>query len=238
MRGEALARDMNANRGLPLPSPKIVPELDPSFRPAVLANRAFRASIQPRATPVQLALERGDGSVSRFHTVVAAEGTPQAEGNFFYLERFLKFVLWSRGGGRIHLAGPSGLGQEVRQDLQDWEQGRLDASIMGEKIYERPFQVILTTAEKLPAEREDSAALGRHLDGCRIGFDLGASDRKVAALRDGNTVFSEELPWDPRAHADPQWHFDQIMDSLKRAAAHLPRVDAIGGSSAGVLVGN
>ena len=37
---------------------------------------------------------------------------------------------------------------------------------------------------------------------------------------------------------DPQWHFDQIMDSLKRAAAHLPRVDAIGGSSAGVIVNN
>src|SRR5204863_4592152 len=32
--------------------------------------------------------------------------------------------------------------------------------------------------------------------------------------------------------------YDQINDSLKRAAAHLPRVDAIGGSSAGVYVNN
>ena len=29
-----------------------------------------------------------------------------------------------------------------------------------------------------------------------------------------------------------------VHDSLKRAAAHLPRVDAIGGSAAGVYVNN
>jgi predicted NBD/HSP70 family sugar kinase len=37
---------------------------------------------------------------------------------------------------------------------------------------------------------------------------------------------------------DPQYHFDGIQDSLQRAAAHLPRVDAIGGSAAGVYVNN
>jgi predicted NBD/HSP70 family sugar kinase len=80
--------------------------------------------------------------------------------------------------------------------------------------------------------------LGRHLRGCRIGFDLGASDRKVAAVIDGKVIFSEETVWDPRPQTDPQWHFDQIMASLKSAASHLPRVDAIGGSSAGVIVNN
>jgi len=109
---------------------------------------------------------------------------------------------------------------------------------MGQKIYERPFEVAVVTADQTPAARETTAPLGRHLDGCRIGFDLGASDRKVAAVIDGKTVFSDETLWDPRSHTDPQWHFDQIMDSLKRAAAHLPRVDAIGGSSAGVYVNN
>jgi predicted NBD/HSP70 family sugar kinase len=75
-------------------------------------------------------------------------------------------------------------------------------------------------------------------DGCRIGFDLGASDRKAAAVIDGRVVFSEEVAWDPAGHADPQWHLDQITDSIRRAAAHLPRVDAIGGSSAGIYVDN
>ena len=51
-------------------------------------------------------------------------------------------------------------------------------------------------------------------------------------------VFSEETVWDPYFQPDPQYHYDGIMDSLKKAAAHLPRVDAIGGSAAGVYVNN
>ena len=55
---------------------------------------------------------------------------------------------------------------------------------------------------------------------------------------DGKVVFSEETVWDPYHKPDPQYHFDGIMDSLQKAAAHLPRVDAIGGSAAGVYVNN
>src|SRR2546426_5487086 len=100
------------NRGLPLMPPKIVPALDPAFRPAVLSNRGFRARVQSRGVPVQAALERGDGSVSRFETMVAASGTPLAQGNFFYLERLLKLFLWLRGGYKIYFAGPDSLGRE------------------------------------------------------------------------------------------------------------------------------
>jgi predicted NBD/HSP70 family sugar kinase len=80
--------------------------------------------------------------------------------------------------------------------------------------------------------------MGRHLNGCRIGFDLGGSDRKAAALIDGEIVFSEEIAWDPYFQKDPAYHIEGVHDSLKRAAAHLPRVDAIGGSAAGVYVNN
>ena len=50
-------------------------------------------------------------------------------------------------------------------------------------------------------------ALGRHLDGCRIGFDLGGSDRKCAAVIDGEVVFSEEIVWDPYFQSDPDYHY-------------------------------
>jgi len=69
-------------------------------------------------------------------------------------------------------------------------------------------------------------------------FDLGGSDRKAAALIDGRVVFTEEIPWDPYFQADPAYHLAGVHDSLTRAAAHLPRVDAIGGSAAGVYVNN
>jgi predicted NBD/HSP70 family sugar kinase len=81
-------------------------------------------------------------------------------------------------------------------------------------------------------------ARGRHLDGGRSGFDLGGSDRKCAALIDGRVVFSDEVAWSPCFENDPAYHIEGINDSVQRAAAHLPRVDAIGGSAAGIYVGN
>jgi predicted NBD/HSP70 family sugar kinase len=226
------------NQGLLLIAPPTVPVLDAAFRPAVLANRAFREAAAKHPVPVAIALERSPQSVSRFDTIVAAPDTPAAAGNFVYLERLVKFLLWSRGGGRIHFAGPVDLGRRLAGHFRDTKTGRFDAWLMGDKVYERPFEVVITPLDQMPPAREVTAPLGRHWDGCRIGFDLGASDRKVAAVRDGEVVFSHETPWDPKSFTDPQQHFDGIMDSLKQAAAHLPRVDAIGGSSAGVYVGN
>lgn len=227
------------NMELPLVVPRFVPPLDPNFRPAVLANAAFRRQVEAACpVPVELALERADGSVSRFDTRVLPEYHPGAAGNFCYLERLLKFLLWSRGGFKVHFGGPASLFSRLREHYALSATGRFDADIMGNRIYERPFEVVDAGVGGVPQAREFTAPLGKHLDGCRIGFDLGASDRKVAAVRDGETVFSDEIPWDPRNQTDPQWHFDRINETLKLAASHLPRVDAIGGSAAGVYVNN
>jgi predicted NBD/HSP70 family sugar kinase len=233
-----MVRQATENNGLPLARPNIKPALDPAFSPAVLNHRAFRRIAGSSGVPVGVALERADGSASRFDAVVLPANHRQAHANFMYVERLVKFLLWSRGGCKVHFAGPPEIGQQLQRHYRESATGKFDAWIMGEKIYERPFEVIITTKDHLPAAREFSAPLGRHCNGCRIGFDLGASDRKVAAVIDGQAVFSEEVPWDPRAHSDPQWHFAEIMDSLKCAAEHMPRVDAIGGSSAGVYVNN
>jgi predicted NBD/HSP70 family sugar kinase len=46
------------------------------------------------------------------------------------------------------------------------------------------------------------------------------------------------VKWDPYFQADPDYHLAGIRHSLELAARHLPRIDAIGGSSAGVYVNN
>jgi predicted NBD/HSP70 family sugar kinase len=228
------------NRGLFLVAPRLTPVLDPAFRPPVLTHRAFQARVQASGAPVPVAvaLEQADGSVFRFATQVLPAHHPEAAGNFFYLERWVKFLLWSRGGWRLHVAGPPELVEALQRHYRESPTGRFDAEMMGTRIYERPFTVQACRPEELPPERITSRPLGRHLEGCRIGFDLGGSDRKVAAVQDGRVVFSEEVVWDPIRQSDPQYHFDGIMDSLRTAAAHLPRVDAIGGSAAGVYVNN
>ena len=228
------------NRGLYLVAPKVTPVLDPGFRPAALANRAFGqlARESGAAVPVAVAVEQADGSAFHFATEILPDRHPQAAANLVYLERWLKLLLWSRGGWRVHFAGPAALAEALQKHYREQPTGRFDADIMGARVYERPFEVVLCRPEDLPPERATTQPLGRHWNGCRIGFDLGGSDRKVAAVRDGEPVFTEEVAWDPTPQADPQYHFDQITDSLKRAAGHLPRVDAIGGSAAGIYVNN
>jgi predicted NBD/HSP70 family sugar kinase len=229
---------MSTLHGLPLPAPRIAPALDDAFRPAVLANQAFRDAVAAAgaAVPVRLALEQADGSVFRFDLEVLPEGHPLAPANPAYLERFVKFVLWSRGGWRITVDGPPALARHLEAHYRDTPTGRFDADMVGRRMFDHPLEVV--ASRDLPAAQSETRPLGRHLDGCRIGFDLGGSDRKVAAVVDGRVVFSEETVWDPYHKPDPQYHVDGIMDSLTKAAAHLPRVDAIGGSAAGVYVNN
>jgi predicted NBD/HSP70 family sugar kinase len=229
---------MTTNHGLALVAPRVAPVLDAAFRPAVLANRAFRDQVRASGNPVpvRLALEQTGGNVSHFQTQVFPENHPQSVGNFTYLERIVKLLLWSRGGFRLHVDGPAALAARLATHYRESATGKFDSNLVAERMFDHPLEVVHTN--DLPVERRSAAALGRHLEGCRIGFDLGGSDRKVAALIDGKVVFSDETVWDPYFQPDPQYHYDGIMDSLKKAAAHLPRVDAIGGSAAGIYLNN
>jgi predicted NBD/HSP70 family sugar kinase len=227
-------------KGLDLIAPRLAPPLDPGFRPAALANRAFRQEVDRSAgrVPLSLALERPDGAVSRFETEVLPATHPRAEANLTYVERICKFILWQRGGWRLTVGGPAYIGEHIRRCYSPEGERAFDYSFMGDEVYDRPFTVHACEPSEVPEEREMSKPLGRHLDGCRIGFDLGASDRKVSAVIDGEAVYSEEVVWEPRLQTDPDYHYREIMTALQTAASKMPRVDAVGGSSAGVYVDN
>ena len=229
---------MNTISDFPLPAPRVPAALDPGFRPAVLATRAFARLVAASgpAVPVRLGLEQTDGSVFHFETAVLPASHPHAAANHTHIERLVKFLLWSRGGWRIYVDGPPELAATLASHYVATAPGRFDADFVGRRVFDHQVEVV--AARELPPERSVTRPLGRHLDGCRIGFDLGGSDRKAAAVIDGRVVFSDETVWDPYHKPDPQYHFDGIMDSLRKAAAHLPRVDAIGGSAAGVYVNN
>jgi predicted NBD/HSP70 family sugar kinase len=225
---------------LRLVKPRFLPPLDESFRPAVLANRAFREEVEDSGDGVLLVLglERPDGSVSRFETQVLPKGHPRVEANLMYAERLFKFLLWQRGGFRAYVGGPKSIGNYIGKRYAPGGVREFDFHFMGEDVYEKTFTVVSCEATKVPAEREIGRPLGRHLDGCRIGIDLGASLRKVSAVVNGEVVFSEEVVWEPGKQSDPHYHYREIMAALRKAASKMPRVDAIGGSSAGVFVSN
>jgi len=213
----------------------LVPPLDPGFRSEAdfAARYRKRVALSGRGEPLVLGLEREEGRFSRFETLVdpCDPDTPR------YAERWAKFLLWSRGGWRLVLGGPTAVVQPLAAAFRSGGRRQFDAELM-ERAYRRPFSVVTGGPGIVPAAREAAAPLGGHLDGCRLGFDLGASDFKIAAVRDGDVVFSQEFPWNPRVEPDPRYHWDHLCSGLRAAAAALPRVDAIGGSSAGVIVEN
>jgi len=221
-------------------SPEILPPLDAAFKPAVLANRHFQQTVAQSGAgaPLILALERAGGVVSRFGTVVYPDDHPQFADNLPYVERVLKFLLWQRGGWKVYVGGSPKIAEHLQTVYAAGGARAFDYHFMGQKVYEHPFTVVYCPIDDVPPANETGQPLGRHLDGCRIGFDLGASDRKVSAVIDGEAIFSEEVVWQPRQAADPEYHYSEVMKALRAAQAKLPRLDAIGGSSAGIYVNN
>ena len=219
---------------------KIIPILDPHFVPAVLWNRAYeqKAHDTPGSHDLHVALGRKDHTVFRRSLRILPHEGENIEDNIQYVERTIKFMLWAQGGSQIYIAGNDTIADVIASMYSEDGRRSFDWDIVGDGMFGEPIRVIKTTFENIPKENSPVAPLGRHLDGCRIGFDLGGSDRKCAAVIDGEVVFSEEVPWDPYFQEDPNYHYEGIIHSLKLAADHMPRVDAIGGSSAGVYINN
>lgn len=215
--------------------------LDLSFFPMDRAAAQYEDLVREvGGKNLALALQRPDGVTFRMALKLLDAGRDDAATRR-YLDRQIKMLLWQKGGSRLFVESPDSCwGEFLRQSWSDADgvsgERAFDAAFMGRKLFDEPFQVIVD--EGLPDAMEPAVHLGGHLDGCRIGFDLGGSDRKCAALIDGEVVFSEEIPWDPYFQDDPEYHRRGIAESLHRAAQHLPRVDAIGGSAAGVYINN
>ena len=220
--------------------PNFVPVLDDDFRPAVLANQAFRSDVLAtgKAVDLVIGLERSDDSVSRYETIVFPDDHPRAKENLMYVEILVKFLLWQRGGWHVYIGGSERIAQHIQEVYSPKGTRSFDYHFMGGKIFLREFKVSSCEISGVPQQNEKDLKLGRHLKGNRIGFDLGASDLKVAAVVEGKPIFSTEIEWEPTVQTDPNYHYERITAGLKLAASKLPSIDAIGGSSAGNYADN
>ena len=212
---------------------KHVPRLDPGFVPFGVWMDAY---LEGAKQPIAIAVERDQGRVSVRRTFI--HGTPEmAQADYRYVERMVKFLLWSIGGFKVSICGCSPIAKELQRDYSLTGKRAFDFDFF-HKLYEVDLEIIDLPLEACPAPNEISQPLGGHLDGCRIGFDAGGSDRKVSAVIDGECVYSEEVVWFPKLNPDPNYQYNEILTAFRTAASKMPRVDAIGVSSAGTFIGN
>ena len=218
---------------------KVKAVLDPAFQPMSVLLRDYSAAVQAaKSQKLVVSIVRNQGYTSSYAMDVFADGTGHDEENIRVIERVVKTLLWIKGGYKIVISGSKVIYDAIAEAYKVGGARDFDNDFMS-GVYERPFEVeYIEKAEDAPATHEAAAPVGRHLDGCRIGFDAGGSDRKVSAVVDGETVYSEEVIWHPKKNSDPHYHFDGILDAFKTAASKMPRVDAIGVSSAGVYIDN
>ncbi len=213
--------------------------LDPQFQPMVKVVADYRAAVAKEGgVPLVIAVERNKGYVSTYKLDVFKDGSGHDEESYGVVERIVKTLLWVYGGFKVTVAGSKKIYEKIADAYKKGGARQFDADFMA-RVYERPFEVeYVENAADAPKEHQAADPVGRHLDGCRIGFDAGGSDRKVSAVVDGETVYSEEVVWFPKLQSDPDYHYQGILDAMKTAASHMPRVDAIGVSSAGVYIDN
>lgn len=213
--------------------------LDKNFCPAVIWNHIFLNNVKnsKRSTPLSIAIIKDEGNILVHNTLIFTEEHNFLPANFYYTEQLVKTLLWIYGGHKILIGGSKQTGEYIKSLYFKNAKRSFDMDIMS-KIYEKPFSVEVIDINKMPDAREKTIPVGRHLEGCRIGLDLGASDIKVSAVIDGRSVFSAEEVWNPSQESDPSYHFNKIMSILKKAATYMPRVDAIGGSAAGIYINN
>ena len=216
---------------------KVKAKLDPNFQPLALVIREMREATKENGQDIIIAIERNKGYVTTYKTRVFPDGIGHDEENFRFIERVAKSVLWVAGGYKIIIAGSEIIGNKIKEAYKAGGLREFDVQFM-ERVYERPFVVEVCSLEDAPEDKSGAESVGRHLDGCRIGFDAGGSDRKVSAVINGESVYSEEVVWFPKTNSDPEYHYQGILDAMKTAASKMPRVDAIGVSSAGVYIDN
>lgn len=209
------------------------------FKPAVLAAHTYLADVKKtnKINPIHIATEQPNGTICRFETLICTTNQQWLTRSAKYIERVIKFMLWSHGATKVYIGGSPEISNTIQSIYNPTGGRNFDVAFMS-KVFDAPFEVISCDLDEVPERKPSAQIIGYRFNGYRVGFDLGASDLKVSAVTDGEPIFSKEIIWNPRDQQDPDYHRTHIFEAVELAASKLPRLDAIGGSAAGVYIDN
>jgi len=215
----------------------IKPILEPEFKPAIIEIRDFNklVALHKNAQHLIICVERDNGYIYRKEFDILPEGVND-ELNIFITERMIKSILWVAGGFRIYIAGSHKIYETIASYYTKTGLRKFDYEFFT-TCYERPVEVVECSLENIPNEKKCSIPVGGHLNGRRIGFDAGGSDRKTSAIVDGETIYSEEVVWQPKLSTDINYQYDGIYQAFRTAVDKMGGdCDGIGISTAGVII--
>mmetsp|Transcript_25360 Transcript_25360/g.67329 ORF Transcript_25360/g.67329 Transcript_25360/m.67329 type:complete len:483 (+) Transcript_25360:80-1528(+) len=222
-----------------LTRPSVPAPLDPNFCPFVLSKRKHMQRVADSSqlgavSELHFAVERPGGCVGRDKLPVFAETHEGFDASVFLAGECIRYMIWQRGGLKLMLSGPAKICELLKAAYSEGGKYAFEATTMT-KIYGVPRSVDVVKPEELPASKDEPIVCGKVASGCRIAFDLGKSDVKTVAVKDGEVLHSEETEWDV-TNPDPQYHYDVIVKAMKATAAKLPGpLVAIGGSATGAV---
>jgi len=221
-----------------LARPAVPAPLDPNFSPVVLAKKKYHKLVAGSPHVLEWALPRADGC-GRGKLPVFAEKHSDVEASIYLAGVCIQEMLWQRSASALLLAGPPKICEAVKAAFSPGGQYEFESSTMP-KVCGTPaakFEVKIVPKEELPEGKDSPQVCGKDASGCRLAFDLGKSDIKTVAVKDGEVVYSKETEWDV-TDPNPEYHYKAIVAALMLAKAALPRVDCVGGSATGTISGD
>lgn len=104
-----------------------------------------------REEAIAIAVERDKGRVSVHHTCI--HGTPEmAEADYRYVERYVKFLLWSVGGFRVSVCGCSALAQRLKKAYDPKGERHFDFTFFNQ-LYERDLEIVDLPLDACPGRQ-------------------------------------------------------------------------------------
>ena len=100
--------------------------------------------------------------------------------------------MWQRAGQKLFLCGPQKICELLQAEYSPGGRYEFEALTMP-KVCGCPWSVaIVSNLADLPPAKEQPVVCSKKASGCRIAFDLGKSDAKTVAVKDGEVLKSQE----------------------------------------------
>merc|ERR1719191_581860 len=213
----SVEQQTNAVMDLLVVEPAIKAPLDPGFAPVVLAKRKYREAAKDCADSLFFALPRSDGGCARGELKVFPESHKCYQASVILAGVMIQETIWRCGASELQLAGPAAICETLKKAYSAGGTYAFEAATMpkangqADKVFEVK---IVAGADKMPEAKDIPQECGKDANGCRLAFDLGKSDIKTVAIKDGEVLDSKETEWDV-TNVDPQYHFDAIVAAMK-----------------------